>query len=565
MSEPLGHRERLGFAGYTLDPAGLRLFHGAAEVALRPKSLAVLRYLARHAGRVVPKQELIGAVWPNTFVTDDSLVQCIKDVRLALADDAKHLIRTMPGRGYVFDGAVEIVSPNSAAAPAASAPRASARRSWPRPSRRVSIGLGGLGGAAALGALAIAWLVAAPAAEPPLFSVAVLPFEPLGDVGGHDDLADALTDGIRTGFTRLPGGMVVARKTSLTYEHTTDVRAIGRALHVRFLMEGSIRREAGRLQVAAKIDDTVTGAQVWAQTFDGDPADRAHGWGDLLARIDISTTRALMTAGAERSWQEHRDNPTAVDLEIRGIGLMRKGLVRENFIAAHALFEAALRLDPNSVESMRRLAQTGMALVINGWVDDREAELGRVDRLNQATLVLAPNNAMVHYTRGLLLHGRGQLDQAIVAYERALELNAGFVWAHVGIGRALMEQGQFDGGLRQFETALRLAPNDGDIAAWHFLKGVAQLYLGRDEDAVLSFRRAIEIDPQRTDSREWFVVACGVTGRLAEARGELAAIRDRDPNFSDLHGMQTVLASAPAGASQRDRLREGLRRADAGQ
>jgi DNA-binding winged helix-turn-helix (wHTH) protein/TolB-like protein/tetratricopeptide (TPR) repeat protein len=571
LSEPSAHRDRappldrLGFAGYTLDPVGLRLFCGDQEVALRPKSLAVLRYLARHAGRVIPKQELIGAVWPNTFVTDDSLVQCIKDVRQALGDAAKHLIRTMPGRGYLFDGVVEIVAPpvpNAAALPAAPTLRPSTRRSRRFPSRRV---LPGLGGAAALGALAIWLLVGVPSAEPPLLSVAVLPFEGLADHDADADLAEALSDGLRTGLTRLPGGMVVARKTSLTYDHPTDVRAIGRALHVRFLLEGSIRREAGLLRVAAKIDDTVTGTQVWAQTFDSDATDRAHGWGDLLARIDISTTRALVTAGAERSWREHPDNPTAVDLQIRGIGLMRRGLVRENFLAAQALFEEALRLDPNSVESMRRLAQIGMALVTNDWTDDREAELARADRLNQATLALAPNDAMVHFTRGLLLRARGQRDQEIVAYERALELNSRFVWAYVGIGRALMEQGQFEDGLRNIETALRLAPNDGDAGAWYFLIGVAQLYLGLDETAVLSFRRAIEINPQETYSHVWFGIACGITGRLAEAQRELAAIRDRDPSFSAIQFMQTGLASAPASVSQRDRLREGLRRASIAQ
>jgi TolB-like protein/DNA-binding winged helix-turn-helix (wHTH) protein/Tfp pilus assembly protein PilF len=566
MSEAQGHRDdapppgRLGFAGYTLDPVGLRLFCGDTEIALRPKSLAVLRYLALHAGRVVPKQELIGAVWPNTFVTDDSLVQCIKDVRLALGDGAKHLIRTMPGRGYVFDGAVEPVMPalpGDEAVSAGPVPRVALRR-LARP--RV---LAGLGGAAILGALAVGWLVAAATDTPPLFSVAVLPFEGLGDLDGKADLAEALTDDIRAELTRLPTGTVAARSTSLSYGHATDVRAVGRALDVRFLLEGSIRREAGLLRVAATLDDTITGAQVWAQTFDGDAADLAHGWDDLLARIGIGTARALMLAAAERSWREHADNPTAMDLQLRGTALMRRGLVRENFLAAQVQFEQALRLDPDSLEAMRRLAQTSMALVTNGWAEDREAEMARVDRLNQAVLARMPNNAMAQYTRAALQHARGQRDQAIVAYERALELNPHFVWAHVGIGRALMEQGQFEGGLRHIETALRMAPNDGDAGPWLSLLGIAQLYLGRDEAAVLSLRRAIETNPHWTYSRVWLAVACGITGRLAEARHELASVRDEDPNFSEAQFMQTRLASAPASVTQRDHLREGLRRAGA--
>src|SRR4029450_678308 len=92
----------LRFDIYTLDLQCCSLLRGSEEIQLRPKSFDVLRYLAEHAGRVVSKEELIQAIWPDVLVTEDSVVQCIGDIRTALADNAHRIIKTVPRRGYVF-------------------------------------------------------------------------------------------------------------------------------------------------------------------------------------------------------------------------------------------------------------------------------------------------------------------------------------------------------------------------------------------------------------------------------------------------------------------------------
>jgi DNA-binding winged helix-turn-helix (wHTH) protein len=92
----------LCFSDYALDLQRCAILRGGRELQLRPKSFDVLRYLAEHAGRLVSKEELIKATWPNVFVSDDSLVQCIKDIREALSDDAHEIVKTVPRRGYLF-------------------------------------------------------------------------------------------------------------------------------------------------------------------------------------------------------------------------------------------------------------------------------------------------------------------------------------------------------------------------------------------------------------------------------------------------------------------------------
>jgi DNA-binding winged helix-turn-helix (wHTH) protein/pimeloyl-ACP methyl ester carboxylesterase len=103
----------LCFDRFILDLQRCALLRGQEEIRLRPRSFDVLRYLAEHAGRLVFKEELIQAIWPSVSVTDDSLVQCIRDVRRALSDTPHRIIRTVPRRGYLFAAEVseEILAP----------------------------------------------------------------------------------------------------------------------------------------------------------------------------------------------------------------------------------------------------------------------------------------------------------------------------------------------------------------------------------------------------------------------------------------------------------------------
>src|SRR5450759_1249921 len=103
--------KRLRFDRYVLDlDRGCLLFDGS-EITLRPKTFAVLRHLVESPGRLVSKDELFAAVWPNLTVTDDALVQSIGELRRALADDGPRLIKTIPRRGYRFESAVLVIAP----------------------------------------------------------------------------------------------------------------------------------------------------------------------------------------------------------------------------------------------------------------------------------------------------------------------------------------------------------------------------------------------------------------------------------------------------------------------
>jgi adenylate cyclase len=100
------------FEGFALDLWRGCLRSGNDEIALRPKSFEILRYLVENAGRLVSKDELIASIWPNVIVTDESVTRCVSDVRLALGDSTQRLIKTVPKRGYSFIAPITDVEPS---------------------------------------------------------------------------------------------------------------------------------------------------------------------------------------------------------------------------------------------------------------------------------------------------------------------------------------------------------------------------------------------------------------------------------------------------------------------
>src|SRR5215468_11421793 len=102
------------FEGFTLDVARRSLRTADRPVPLRPKSFEVLRYLVENADRLVPKEELIKAIWPNVVVTDESLTHCVSELRSALGDSQQTIIKTVPRRGYRFAAPVSRFAANLA-------------------------------------------------------------------------------------------------------------------------------------------------------------------------------------------------------------------------------------------------------------------------------------------------------------------------------------------------------------------------------------------------------------------------------------------------------------------
>jgi TolB-like protein len=238
-------RIRIGTAAVCLDTGRVRSGDGR-ETSLRPKTTDLLRVLAAQRDTVITKDALFAAVWPGVLVVEDSLVQCVSEIRAALGAPDRDRLQTLPRRGYLLASDTEP------------------------------------------GASETASLAAEPTAVESLpASVLVLPFEDLSEPANQGHFADGMTEDIIAELTRWREVQVVSRSSANALKgRAVDVRAAAADMRVRYVLEGTVRRSGDRLRITAQLIDGQTATSVWADRFDqtGD---------DVLALQDAVTARLL--------------------------------------------------------------------------------------------------------------------------------------------------------------------------------------------------------------------------------------------------------------------------------
>jgi DNA-binding winged helix-turn-helix (wHTH) protein/TolB-like protein len=309
--------DRYLFGGFNLDLAAGRFFADEQEVVLRPKSFALLSYLVRHAGRVVPKDELMTELWPDVTVTDDSLTQCVRDVRRALGVKGSAMLRTLPRRGYMLDAVVTtdidplalahgVPSVTNAAAPEDPSPlprvdgaAGSADDAREGPPRR-RLGPRVVAGALAvmcLAVLAVFWTLqsqASAALEAPL-SLAIVRFANLTGDPGRDFIASGFPNTIAS----MLGSSPLLRYTDAWLYHSTaqpgGVTGIAADLGVDLVLDGSIGVASSGLAFSGTLHDGISGeivSPIRAEAPDGDFARLQY----LIARA-VADEVAALTGG----------------------------------------------------------------------------------------------------------------------------------------------------------------------------------------------------------------------------------------------------------------------------
>ena len=260
--------ETIRFRGFVFltNSKQLQTVEGKA-VDLRSQSAEVLSMLAARPREIVSKDALMQAVWPDTFVTDDSLTQCIADIRRALGDHAHVIVETLPKRGYRLNA-----DPSDAADPNAAA---GTERAKIRFSQRSFILAALVLIAAVIGAYYAAetWR-AAPVRSSDMPRIAILPFDDMSAGADKGYLSDAVAEGIITELARSKTYAVIARNSSFRYrDKPTDARQIGDELGVDYLLEGSQQKIGDRLKVTAQLLNAHDGSHVWANTYNREIGD----------------------------------------------------------------------------------------------------------------------------------------------------------------------------------------------------------------------------------------------------------------------------------------------------
>jgi TolB-like protein/DNA-binding winged helix-turn-helix (wHTH) protein len=534
------------------------------EIALRPKTFAVLRYLVENSGRLISKDELFAAVWPNLAVTDDTLVQSVGELRRALADDGARLIRTVPRRGYRFDAAVFHVAPGACNEGAPSVAHSTWRtnvtgfRAWRYAASVVLVG------AAMIGAGIIydlPFFSSLPVGDQPLKrfavetrpTIAVLPFVNQSDNSAREYFVDGLTQEIITALGRFSALTVMSWNAVLPYKgRPATPKEVGSALAVRYQVEGSVRHTGERVRVNVQLVST-DGRVAWSSSFDEALADVFSLQDKITTQIAGALAIRVTQAEQQRVFAKPTESLEAYEYVLRARPALNRPQ-RAKIAEARVLLRRAIQFDPNYAAAYSALAETYYVGVSMGWAESPGAFLSRAGELANKALSLSDAEVRARIILGRIHLFHQRYDQARAELDRAIAINPSDAHGLAASGNIMMWLGQADAAIEALELAERIDPilNPFDrnaLTMAYYLKG-------RYEAAI----RQAELNIQQTGvahfSHAMLAAAAAQLNRLEDAKRAVSMIRRTDPTFDASRFGSKLLKAADL-----QYLREGLRKA----
>jgi adenylate cyclase len=215
-----------------------------------------------------------------------------------------------------------------------------------------------------------------PLALPDKPSIAVLPFQNMSGDPEQEYFADGIAEDIITALSRFRSLFVIARHSSFTYKgRSIDVRQVGRDLGVRYVLEGSVRRAAGRVRFTAQLVDTAGGSHVWADKYDA-PLEDLFELQDRITEAVVGVLEpAIQQAEIERVRRKRPENLGAYDHYLRSLALT-DAFTRESIQATLEGCHRAIALDPSFAPAYAVAALSYIQKLLQGWIVDRAKDYG---------------------------------------------------------------------------------------------------------------------------------------------------------------------------------------------
>lgn len=368
-------------------------------------------------------------------------------------------------------------------------------------------------------------------------SIAVLAFDNLSGDAEQEYFADGMVEEIITALSHMHWLFVIARNSSFTYKgRNVDIKQIGRELGVRYVLEGSVRRAGNKVRITGQLIDASTGAHLWADRFDGGLEDIFDLQDQITASVVGAVAPKLEQAEIDRSRRKPTESLDAYDYYLRGLAAVHHW-TREGNDEALSMFRRAIELDPNFASAHGMVARCYSQRKGGGWTTDREYEIAETIRLARRAVELGKDDALALCTAGMgLAFVAGDLDNGVVFIERALALNPNLATAWLFSGWVRGWRGEPEVAIEHLTRAIRMSPNDPQIANAQAAMASAHFLAERYSEA----RRWAEMAV--LDKPNHFIAVCVVTAScalgewLAEARQSLARLRELDPalRISDL-------------------------------
>ncbi|WP_245266302.1 winged helix-turn-helix domain-containing protein [Bradyrhizobium sp. WSM1743] len=528
----------LRFAGFELDQqrAELRGADGT-PIKLRPKTFEMLRLFASSGGRVLSKQELMEAVWPNVHVGEDSLFQCIRELRTALGDERRQMIKLASGGGYSLTAGVQAeaeVDLAQAELPAVAAEvpaEAEAVPTYP-PAPRAVFRLRSpamIGAVTAFCVVIIGLAVAAPVLKPDfLFKrtpprIAVMPIVDAGNDPRGAAMAAEVTGRLTDGFARIQNISVVAPRAATGVESVAQPVA-----SPDYEVRGELQRGDQSWTLRARIIRTGSGevqsvatASVGADEVDAQlqQSRLVAGVGHVLARRLNELLEPSASPAASRTSSAGGDK-VAVEQALASINQT----TRERFGAAQAMLQKALDDDPRNVDLAVALASLQLRGIQMVWFSPEEAVTveAKANATLEQALRVKPNAIPVLEAHCRFLSATNHFVESLVTCARALSFDPwnGSALYLIGLGQIYL--GRFDDALATFQQADRYDTPPASRWTWLLGAGMTYAMMGRFEEGLPWLQRSIAVTPGTGRSHFLLAAAYQRAGRREEASAAMA-------------------------------------------
>ncbi len=495
------------FEKYVLDTDRRELRQASEPVHLAPQVFDILVYLISHRDRVVSKDDLMAAVWNGRIVSESALTTRLNGARTAIGDsgEEQRLIRTLPRKGFRFVGDVL-----EEAQPADSTVR----------------------GAPVAGL--------APLDQP---SIVVLPFANLSGDPLQDYFTDGIVEDITTELSRFSELFVIARNTSFTYKgQAVDVRAVGRDLGVRYVLEGSVRKAEKRVRITGQLIEAEHGKHIWADRFESS-LDDIFALQDQMAHSVVGAIAPrLEQAEIERARRKPTENLSAYDCFLRGMAHWHEW-TSAGHDAALKQFYRAIVLDPMFARPHALAAGCFVMRKSNGWTVDRAAETAEANRLARLGADLGRADAVaLAWSAHALAHVVGDIKAGIALIDHALRLNSSLAVAWQRSGWIRVYAGEPELAIEHVRTAMRLSPLDPLMHLAYSAMAYGYFFLGDLDQCSIWSDRALQMRPDWPAALRVSAMSHALAGRKPPAQQAMTRLQALQPTLrlSNLHEQMVI-------------------------
>ena len=390
-------------------------------------------------------------------------------------------------------------------------------------------------------------------------SIAVLPFQNMSGDPEQEYFADGVVEDIITALSRFKSLFVIARNSSFTYKgKAVDIKQVGRELGVRYVLEGSVRKSAGRMRITGQLIDSATGAHVWADRFDGKLEDVF----ELQDQVTASVVGQLMThvqiAEIERANQKPTANLDAYDCYWKGLAEYWK-FTKSSVEAALTYFLQAIDFDPGFASAYAFAALIYSARKHNRWMVDVAQETADGARLARRAIELGQTDETAQCCGGsVLAYLAGEVEFAAECIRRGIAMNPNYApgwnynaWVHLFLG-------EHQTALEHHRRYERLSPRDPLLMHGKLPAVVAYIFGGHYEEAAHVAKQMVGALPAYTPGWRFLAVSEALAGDVASANTATRKALELDPSLT----ASALTAMLPLRrAVDVERLKEGYLRA----